>query len=179
MTTQTQPSGPVAPPDGPASIAALYPTVLEFLVGDAGRWTPGDRPRADSGPCACPELGTGIRILDLLVHDSFEAAILASNPNLVRSLQIEDDKNECIEKILCDRAEETSWVSGPEGEECRFNWWDVVRDCGLQFPSLADKKVVVRHLEAEVNTGHLRKGRDERGKTEYVYRSRERTPGTR
>lgn len=108
------------------------------------------------------------RIVDRAL--TLNAALIASNPNLLRSLQIEREKKRCIEEELCNPEEDSSWLPGDEGEECHVTWWEVLRICGPIYPSLADKKVVERHLRVESELGDLEKRRAA-GKTYYVYRA--------
>jgi len=111
-----------------------------------------------------------IRLIDVVTSECLEPALLACNPDLPATLRIEDCKNHCIRTVLCAKDAEDFWEFGPEGPECSFRAWDIVRECGEMDPSLRDFKIVVRHLEAEAATGHLEKRRDERGKVEYVFR---------
>src|SRR5437660_363579 len=65
-----------------------------------------------------PEKGGGPLSQEILEFTNLlSAALLANNPNLERSFEIERAKNECIRTLLCNPDEESSWTPGPSGEE--------------------------------------------------------------
>lgn len=103
---------------------------------------------------------------------TFRSAMLANNPGgvcgLLRSLKIEDAKNECVDDILCDPQLSERIREGVNIQrQCEFTIWDVERECSHIDKALADYKIAERHLDAEVGQGHLRK-RTKAGKTVYV-----------
>jgi hypothetical protein len=93
---------------------------------------------------------------------SMPAAVLASNPNLERSYEIEKAKKKCIEDIIC-RQDRLVGFS-----PCEFTAYDL-KECADIDPSLADYKTARRHLEAEVKTCELRKVKGSHGETIYQY----------
>jgi hypothetical protein len=97
------------------------------------------------------------------VCSSVPAAVLASNPNLERSYEIEDAKNKCITEIICNQSRLVGY------SPCEFTAYDL-RECRKIDPALADYKTARRHLEAEVKTCHLSKVEGSNGETVYQYR---------
>ena len=90
------------------------------------------------------------------------AAVLASNPNLKRSYEIEKAKKECIEKRIC-RPDDLIGYS-----PCEFTAYELI-ECEDIDPSLADYKTAKRHLEAEVETCELSKVVGRHGETVYQW----------
>jgi len=91
---------------------------------------------------------------------TFGATLLASNPSLVDSLKIERAKKKCVREKICRPLNES---------ECEFTIYNIQRECVCLHPSLADRKIVKRHLDAEVQIGELeKKSRD--GVVVYVWR---------
>jgi hypothetical protein len=91
------------------------------------------------------------------------AAVIASNPNLKRSMQIEKAKKECIEYVLCRQDELIGYIP------CEFTAYDL-KECTDIDPALGDFKVAQRHLEAEVETCDLEKTTNNRGVTVYRWK---------
>jgi hypothetical protein len=119
-------------------------------------------------------LGVGGLVLLLCLdgedHDrktcsSVSAAVLASNPNLERSLQIESAKKSCIQDRICDPR---VWR---DSYPCEFTVYDF-RECRDIDPALGDYKMAQRHLEAEVQTCELGKTKGRHGETVYQWPGR-------
>lgn len=90
------------------------------------------------------------------------AAVIAANPNLKRSLEIESAKNKCIEKRICRPDDLIGYLP------CEFTA-DDLKECKDIDPALADYKTVRRHLEAQVETCELSKVENRYGVTVYKW----------
>ena len=96
------------------------------------------------------------------VCSTVTAAVIASNPNLKRSLEIEKAKKECIKQRICHP--DHFMGSYP----CEFTAYDL-KECKDLDPALADYKTARRHLDAEVETCELRKAENRYGVTVYQW----------
>jgi hypothetical protein len=90
------------------------------------------------------------------------AAVLASNPNLQRSYEIEKAKKKCIENIICNQDDLIGY------SPCEFTAFDLA-ECKDLDPALADYKTARRHLDAEVETCELEKTIGRRGEAVYQW----------
>lgn len=93
------------------------------------------------------------------------AAVIASNPNLERSLEIERAKRRCIRHRICNPQ---VWMGS---YPCEFTIHEL-GECQDIDPALADYRVAQRHLEAEVQTCELDKATNRYGETVYQWPSR-------
>ena len=93
---------------------------------------------------------------------SVPAAVIATNPNLKRSYEIEKAKNRCIKERIC--SSDILMGSYP----CEFTAYDL-KECKDIDPVLADYKTARRHLEAQVETCELRKAENRYGVTVYQW----------
>jgi hypothetical protein len=93
------------------------------------------------------------------------AAVLASNPNLTRSYQIEKAKKECIKERICNPELLVGY------DPCEFTAYNL-KECKDLDPALADYKTARRHLDAEVETCELSKVVGRHGETVYQWRER-------
>ena len=96
------------------------------------------------------------------VCSAVPAAVIAANPNLKRSLEIENAKNKCIKERIC--RPDVLMGSSP----CEFTAYDL-RECKDMDAGLADYKTARRHLEAQVETCELDKAENSRDVTVYQW----------